>query len=405
MKNTTLYITYDGLTDPLGKAQIIPYVNAISNHPRKIIILSFEKKQFLNQILITKKTLSPDRIKWIYLNFSNKFGPISKIIDFLKITYFSIYLTYKYKIEIVHGRGTLPSFFGYLLKKIFNIKLVFDCRGMWTDERADNNNWKIKNFFYRSVYKIFKRIEDALFINSDSIVVLTQKIRIYLITKYAIEKKITVIPCSVSYDLFKYQTNINRSSILKKEFGISKYKYIFYYSGSLGGIYQLDEMLNFFQSIYKSNNNHYFIFFTNNQEILNKTLLDKKYIDIKKNIKIKNIDRELLPKYISLCDMMIYFIKPTFSKTASCPTKLGESLSIGVPIITNKGIGDIEDFFLKMKPGYLINNTDRINYEKVIKNFKFIVDQKGDNLREKSRPLFDLKNAISLYEKVYSKLN
>ena len=64
-------------------------------------------------------------------------------------------------------------------------------------------------------------------------------------------------------------------------------------------------------------------------------------------------------------------------------------MSIGIPIITNKGIGDIEDFFLRIKPGYLINNTDKKNYEKVIKNFNFIMGQKGDSLREKSRPLFD----------------
>ena len=39
-----LYITYDGLLDPLGESQIIPYIKGINNDKNKIYILSFEKK-------------------------------------------------------------------------------------------------------------------------------------------------------------------------------------------------------------------------------------------------------------------------------------------------------------------------------------------------------------------------
>ena len=45
-----------------------------------------------------------------------------------------------------------------------------------------------------------------------------------------------------------------------------------------------------------------------------------------------------------------------FSKIASCPTKLGEMLSSGIPVITNGGIGDIELYLdNKRKSGFLIN--------------------------------------------------
>ena len=38
-----LFITYDGLMDPLGKSQIIPYLGSISNSQRTIHVISFEK--------------------------------------------------------------------------------------------------------------------------------------------------------------------------------------------------------------------------------------------------------------------------------------------------------------------------------------------------------------------------
>ena len=44
---TVLYITYDGLLDPLGSSQILPYVKGISVHQDKVVIVSFEKAERL----------------------------------------------------------------------------------------------------------------------------------------------------------------------------------------------------------------------------------------------------------------------------------------------------------------------------------------------------------------------
>ena len=63
---------------------------------------------------------------------------------------------------------------------------------------------------------------------------------------------------------------------------------IFYYSGSLGGIYQLEEMLDFFSIINRNFPKAYFLFFTPNINILKKELDKSKYINIKKHI-IKNL--------------------------------------------------------------------------------------------------------------------
>ena len=41
-----LYLTYDGITDPLGQSQILPYLFGLSkNNNYKITIISFEKNE------------------------------------------------------------------------------------------------------------------------------------------------------------------------------------------------------------------------------------------------------------------------------------------------------------------------------------------------------------------------
>ena len=42
-----LYITYDGMTDPLGQSQVLPYLVGLSEKGYKFTILSFEKKERL----------------------------------------------------------------------------------------------------------------------------------------------------------------------------------------------------------------------------------------------------------------------------------------------------------------------------------------------------------------------
>tara|TARA_Y100000590_G_scaffold456771_1_gene608043 strand:- start:5222 stop:6460 length:1239 start_codon:yes stop_codon:yes gene_type:complete len=404
MKKTTLYITYDGLTDPLGKSQIIPYLISISEHPRKLIVLSFEKQNKFSDIQLINKKLVSKNIKWINLNFSHRLKIFSKLIDLFKFFFYAIYLTKKYKIKIIHGRGTLPTLFGYIVKKFYNIKLIFDCRGMWVDERVDNKQWNLNNKFYKISYYVFKRIEDLLFTNSDSIIVLSNTIIPYLIDKYNIKNKLTVIPCCVDYELFKNNYNHDKISFLKNEFQIENAQYIFCYSGSLGGIYKLKEMLNFFYFVQKNIKNVFFVFFTQNIEILKKELNKKQHLSIKNYIRCKNLDRDDLPKYISICDALIYFIEPTFAKKASCPTKLGESLSLGIPIITNKGIGDIDYLFKKIKPGFLFDKIDDENFQYFINNINLIKEIKGGEIRKKSKNFFDINKAINLYQTVYSGL-
>ena len=54
-----LYISYDGLLDPLGKSQILPYIKGIATHQKQVHIISFEKKNRIQKkkIFFLKKKI------------------------------------------------------------------------------------------------------------------------------------------------------------------------------------------------------------------------------------------------------------------------------------------------------------------------------------------------------------
>ena len=79
---TVLYITYDGLLDPLGPSQILPYVKGISKHQDEVVIVSFEKSE---RLLHGKDALLSDlrnySITWKPLLFTKRLGFLGKLMD------------------------------------------------------------------------------------------------------------------------------------------------------------------------------------------------------------------------------------------------------------------------------------------------------------------------------------
>ena len=209
---TVLYITYDGLLDPLGSSQILPYVKGISKHQDEVVIMSFEKSE---RFLYGKNTLLSDlqnySIKWKPLPFTKGLGFIGKSWDLCRMYIMALTIARKYNIEVVHTRGHQPALVGLFIKHLTKAKFIFDFRGLWVDERVDKGGWDLSYFFHRLQYRFFKRVERKLLNQSDHVVVLTHKVVNEIIKLGATKKSnITVIPCCTNYNHFHLSTETDK---------------------------------------------------------------------------------------------------------------------------------------------------------------------------------------------------
>ena len=207
-----LFITYDGLLDPLGRSQIIPYLKSIAKSERKIKIISFEKNRNVEfkKINLMRQDLIKSNIIWKYKNFSENYGKIGKIYDLIKMFFYSLFAILTTKIQIVHCRSHVPAIVGFFLKKFFKIKLVFDFRGLWIEERFDYNIWNKKIFLHKLYYRFFKKLESKILNNSDYIVCLTNSVKPYLNKILYKKVPIEIIPCCADYNFFKKKNILRR---------------------------------------------------------------------------------------------------------------------------------------------------------------------------------------------------
>lgn len=399
-----LFITYDGLMDPLGKSQIIPYLGSISNSQRTIHVISFEK---INNFKLQKlKKIEGDLLKknivWKFSKFSKNFGKLGKIYDLIKMLYISLFIIKKKNIQIVHCRSHIPALVGFLLKKIFNIKLIFDFRGLWIEERFDYKIWDKKNYLNILIYKFFKNLESSILNKSDFIVCLTYAVEPYL--KKIVKKNkvpIEIIPCCAEYGFFK-KKKINKNKA-KKALSINKDVLVIGYSGSINAVYLIKKMIKFYIFLSKSNNNIIFVFVTHQVKEL-KSLINKNFDKcLKKKIKIFKSDRKKIPFYLSSFDLMISFIKNTFSRKAMSPTKMFEAFAMGIPFFCNTGIGDVDYILKKNKTGATISLYENFN-QKHLKLFMRCTKMKPNYIVNKTKPFYNISFAQEKYNYIYNYL-
>ena len=171
-----LYISYDGMTDPLGQSQVIPYLQALSKLGYQFTILSVEKKKRLSEIgPAVRSLLKQSGIEWETLIFSTKPPIVSKLKDQLNLNARAAHLYRQKKYDLIHCRSYVAAEAGKRLHRRYAVPFLFDMRGFWVDERVDSGHWNLRNPIYRSIYKLYKKKEKEFLLNSAHVISLTQK--------------------------------------------------------------------------------------------------------------------------------------------------------------------------------------------------------------------------------------
>jgi hypothetical protein len=167
MPKKVLYISYDGMTDPLGQSQVLPYLSALSAHGYKFTLISFEKKiRFEKEKKNIKEIASLTGIDWIPLPFTKNPPVLSKIYDRWELKQTVKKLFRKEKFDMVHCRSYVAAEIGLWAKKKYGTKFLFDMRGFWADEKVDSGQWDLKNPFFRRVYNHYKSKEKDFLLNA-----------------------------------------------------------------------------------------------------------------------------------------------------------------------------------------------------------------------------------------------
>jgi glycosyltransferase involved in cell wall biosynthesis len=310
----------------------------------------------------------------------------------------------KHGFDMIHCRSYLAADVGLSMKRKFGIKFLFDMRGFWADEKVDNGQWDQNNLLFRNVYRYYKRQEKKFLLKADAVVSLTDaaKSKINKNRLYS-DLHIDVISCCADLEHFNYekfdQQKINDQ---KKLLGISADQKIIAYLGSVGGWYMTREMFSFYKQLLAKDPSFLMLFLTKDDpsNVLNEAhaagIPDNK-------IKVTYAERSVLPQYLSVCDCSIFFIRPTYSKVASSPTKHAELMSMGIPVICND-IGDTGNIVRNTGSGLIAERFTEEEYDRIINRIPELLSIKKEQIRKSAFRYFDLENGTNKYLEIYKRV-
>ena len=393
----TLYISYDGIADPLGQSQIVPYLKGISKKAN-IHVISFEKthssSEYIDNLV---RDFDQHKITWDRLVFSNKKGFFFKAYDFFVLHKEVLKYLISSNIDVIHSRGLPPAITATFMGLFFRVKLLFDMRGLWADERITKGGWSDNNWIDKFQYKIFKQLERFVIKRSSRVVTLTESV-IDELEKIqpGVSEKITTIPCAADFRHFFPEHDLKRA-----ELKLNGSDFILGYLGSVGPLYQFDKFLDLFKVLKINNENIKALIVTNNLNEASDQIKKSNLSLTDSNLILTGATRAEVSGYINCMDVMVSFCTNAYSAKGASPTKIGEALACGVPVLSNKGIGDTDAILSYINGGMILPQLESNDFSKYTKQIMELKLLKSKDLSQRAKRIFDLEIAINKYLKVY----
>lgn len=406
-----LFISYNGMLDPLGQSQVLPYLRELTKRGLQFTLLSFERPNAFASEGVARReelqrNLAAQGIDWHYLPYHQTPSLGATIFDVANGIRLARKLIKRKQIELVHARSHIPATIALALKRHFGVKLIFDLRGLLADEYVDAGHWRKGSIPYR----LTKAMERRAFAAADGVVTLTESIWPIIKQWPALRNRPAVIhqvvPCCADLDLFKFSSADRERR--RRELGVSD-RFVVVYSGSIDGWYLTERMADFFSEVLKQRPDAHFLWLTPTRHERLRNLMQERRIDESSYTVLAAASRDVA-SYLSAGDVGLAFIKSCFSKLASSPTKYAEYLGCGLPLLINSGVGDSDALITQEGVGALVTEFKSSEYAKVITTIeRFVRDAPETRRRTRAvaERLFDVRTVgadryASLYERVFS---
>jgi glycosyltransferase involved in cell wall biosynthesis len=401
-----LYITYDGLLDPLGASQIVPYLKGITAAQGALIVLSFEKPERattgMNRMV---EELAASGIRWKPLRFTAGLGALGKLWDLSRMYFWGARLAFQHRIDVVHTRSHPTAQVGFFIKQLFGARLIFDFRGLWVDERVDKGGWDLGRPLDRLQYRYFKRREHKLLASADKVIVLTRAAVDEVIKLGAFPpSKITVIPCCADFERFPLATAQRRAQA-RESLGIPTDALVLGYLGSVGRMYMLDRFFRLFELAAARRGDVHALAITQHVEALKTVMAGSLPRSLHSRVYIKPATRDEVPNVIAAMDVLVSFIQPSYARLATSPTKLAECFAEGIPAICNAGVGDVAEQIDQLGAGIILDPASDDDLLGAVERLDESLAMGGLRLRNEARPVLGLELAVAQYKSVYSQLD
>jgi len=368
-----LYLTRNGLLEPLGQSQIWPYLRGLSRD-YCITLISFEKPLDCSDpsaMELMRCLCARHGIRWIALKYRSKPRPWAPALAISQLAVVALcQWRHRHRPQLVHARSYVPAAIAFLLHRLTGVPFAFDMRALWPEELITSGLLERASLLHQCILWLERRcLQEA-----SAVVSLTHAAVIYLQQKYPRElaaQLIAVIPTCADLQRFRPVDSAPAAPLVIGCVGTV-----------LSGWFLIAWLRAFFEAIARADPGARF-------ELIS-----------------RDDPTAQMPAIVQQHTASVMFFTGGLSKLGSSPTRMAEVLGCGRPVVANAGVGDVEHVIRQHRVGVLARSEGTADMDACVEELFCLLQDPNleSRCRQTAEDLFSMYAGTAAYQQLYRKI-
>lgn len=391
----TLYLTRNGLLEPLGQSQVLAYLRGLSSGYR-VTLISYEKDEdWLDtaRVGLVRTECEALGIRWLPQRFRPRPKLLAPAFSMIRMVWLVRREVRGQEVRLMHARSYIPAAVALLVGRMTGVPFLFDMRALWPEELITAGRLRRGSFLHR----LIAAAERACLKQAAGVISLTHAAVGHLQREYPHElagQRVVVIPTCADLDRF---TPGNRPGNQPRVHGCI--------GTVLSGWFRTNWLSAWFAAAAQRDPLARFEIITRDDPSGVRAAIDPGGL-LGEKLTIAARHPEEMPGIVRMHDVSVMFFSEGLSKLGSSPTRMAEVLGSGLPVVANAGVGDVARIVTEHRVGVLVKGPGEDELNASLAELEDLLADPGlsDRCRSAAETVFSLDSGTRSYARLYGEV-
>ncbi|MEO5328905.1 MAG: glycosyltransferase [Magnetococcus sp. THC-1_WYH] len=389
-----LYLTRNGLLEPLGQSQVFSYLRGLAKIHR-ITLITYEKKDDwadAQRVAALRTECERLGIRWLPQRFRPHPKVIAPAFSMVRMVWLVAREVKRQDVGLIHARSYIPAAVALVVSRFTGVPFIFDMRALWPEELLTAGRLRRGSLIHKAIVAA----ERTCLRYAAAVVSLTHAAVEHLQREYPNElsgQQIVVIPTCADLGRFVPAPQQTAQPVI----------------GCLGtvlsGWFRLDWLAAFLAVAAQRNPTLRFELTTRDNPDHVRAAIGAD-ADLQARMNIAPCASDQVHKVIQVQTASVMFYTQRLSEIGRSPTRMGEVLGCGIPVVVNEGVGDVAHIVRKHRVGVLVAGGSVVEMEAAWDELQRLLADPGlaTRCRQAAEEVFSLETGTAAYGALYAKV-
>lgn len=390
----TLYLTRNGLLEPLGQSQVLAYLRGLSRDYR-VTLITYEKDEDradAGRMEAMRAECERLGIRWLPQRFRPRPKVIAPALSMLRMVWLLRREVQGQGARLIHARSYIPAAVAMIVSRLTGVPFIFDMRALWPEELITAGRLRRGSALHRAIVAA----ERACLRRAGAVVSLTHAAVDHLNRVFPADmagQRVAVIPTCADLDRFVPGAQKPSGRVI----------------GCLGtvlsGWFRLDWLTSFLDVVAKRDPSAVFELTTRDDPAGVRAAIDPNGCHGDR-LRIAPSAPGDVQHVLQGQTASVMFFTDGLSKLGSSPTRMAEILGCGLPVVANDGVGDVARIIRDYRVGVLAQGPDPQAMATAWSELLALLNDPdlASRCRKAAEEVFSLEAGTATYARLYDEL-